>query len=1207
MNRYILPLLSFLILLFTASCLDDIKYESIGEGEASVSATIKFHPLIASNLNDAESRTEGDAIRTIRNIQIFIYSPKDELIEIKRYGEGYTDNFDEGKNTEMPSDIDKKFQSESKTMTATCKISNLPYGRYKMYAVANYPDISKEDAQTPLELKNHRASWDQSKISNNDQMFGCFADDDQSEYKDAPILVVNKPNITLNAWIKRLASKVTIVYDGQGLHEGINIYIKSVSVRDIPTSCVLGFDEEQLRPDQKGHGINGNAPSAENQLIDEPENGTLYYKTVYQSELTNEVDSVVTTSTNPNVKDYEQWLHINKSVKAIGAVETKEHKYVIKEEGSIRDTVKHTENEQALFFYENCQGNYPGDKAYNKQPFTEDVGKDENMEGIYKDKVPCGTFIEVEGYYVSTNSANQSSGPIKYRFMLGQDVTYNYNALRNRHYKLTLKFRGYANQPEWHIVYNEEEPGMYLQDYMVSYMYNTRHEMPIRLTGHPYKVTLQIVENNWAPYDSTQTDSVAPASVGTGAMDFKWYKDLYDQNNVPTPTGGTSNAYQNYSPKPASSYDGLSGYYYGKHKISDYITKNLTEYDPPLPASLRSGAKELEVTPIWAGFLALQVPSYYNSYSRTLPTGIQDVQGTDNYPNVTTVQGMRQYYTGKGGTDTGENASSPAQSNNGVELFQCTYDFTNNLPNADNTSVQVKSEKGGDADGRNGARLTYNGDGSYTIYPPLFTMPKSIGYITGFSGNNPYEAYMRRAKVLITAYYKIGDKNYKITKLTPVFQQQRLVNPKGVWRTGDNQDDFNVRLMYLKQPNDSSFSLVESKGEWSAWVATPTDEQTPNKSSFIELVGAKNGVVEGVTGSKIDFVIRFTGTTTGSQCAKVIIKYHGNNCEHAVFVRQGYNTPLAIIEGGKRWSSFSVFAFQGPDLTTAQATNPSNISSTQNFPAEMTVNPLALGTMFKRGNYGMGIRIINNKTYPVMERIGSDGNGPLKLVRLVNGKRDDSRESTWNQIYGIRANSEQTRNWSWSNFHSSIITSGDNEYNYDVPTYEDYTALAQQDFGIGVVYANGATDTQMSTSNAYGYFNDGNSKDMITSENGMRGIIVYNRTNFNQIFFPLGYSGVGRRTVQILPSPQDGGYLRYGATYFRLSTGTNANNQYRPVTYNIPASPGALYWMKTAKSVNNTWLTAWDINYFDLSFNAYDAASENPNGDAIPLKPVVAN
>ena len=1209
MIRYILP---FMLIIATvlASCRDDLDYNTISEGEATVSATVKFQPLISSAVQDSESRTAGDAIQKIRNIQVVVYKPNGQYYAIYRYGEGYTDQFTPGTQDKMPSDLSEADQSEAQTMTASFDIKGLPFGRYKMYVVANYPELDEEKIQTPLDLKNHKAEWSEDNVSLNDQMFGYFSTDDQSEYTDAPVIPVDKSSVSINAWIKRLASKLTIVYDGEELYEGINIYIKSVTVRDIPRECVLGFDESQLLPDQESKNINGNSPSSRQELIDDPQNGTLWYKTIYQSVAAEEVDEVETLTTDPAITDYTQWMHITKDVKALGAVSVgADHRYEYEGTGSNAKIKTHQETMQALFFYENCQGDYanPGDPAYNKTPFKEDVGKNEEHEDVYKDRVPFGTFIEVEGYYVSSNPDNQSSGNIKYRFMLGQNTTFNYNALRNRHYKITMKFRGYGNQPEWHIVYEEEEPGLYpLPEYNVSYMYNTRHDMPIRLTGNPYKVTLQIIENNWAPYDPNQTDSVAPATVGTGSDNFRWYKDLYTQTDRNNGTG-SANA-DNSSPRPTNSFDNMYGYYYGLQDPAKYTS--FVKYSP----AVKYMANE-KVTPIWVGFLALQVPKYYDSYNRNLPTGIQDTQGPDNYSRESTITGMRNYYTGKGGLDTGEGNGAAQQSNSTVPLYQCTYDFENNLPGSNN-SVQViarntlDNSENGSADGRNAATLKNNGDDSYTLTVPLFTMPKSIGYISGFSGNNPYEAYQRRAKVLITAYYKMnteqGVENVKITKRVPVFQQRRIVNPKGVWRTGDNTESFHVRLMDITSPDATSFRQFDSDGEWSAWVATANDEEIPNTNSFITLSGgdsSEGGKIKGVTGSKIDFTINFNGTTTGSRCAKVIVKYHGNICEHAIFVRQGYNTPLALVDDGVKWSSFSVFSFQGATLTNATANLP---SATQNMPAEMTVNPLALGTMYKRGNYGQGIRIINNQTWKVMERV----TGPMQLTRLVNGERDDSQTAEWSNILGI-ANTGTSytltaaqQAWQWSTFHSNIVGSTQN-YNYDVPTFDDFNKLAAQDFGIGVMYADGASETALTTATAYGYFNYGNTNDMVTSTSGMRGIIVYNRSDFNQIFFPIGYSGVGRRTTQTVPTDADKGYLRYGAVWYRLSTAASTNNQYRPITYNLPANPGAMYWVKQAYNNNGTIITAWDINYFDLSFNGYDASTYGPYGDAIPIKPVI--
>jgi len=70
-----------------------------------------------------------------------------------------------------------------------------------------------------------------------------------------------------------------------------------------------------------------------------------------------------------------------------------------------------------------------------------------------------GSYIEVKAHYVSRNEGDMSAGEIAYRFMLGKDTDTDYDAQRNYHYKLTMKFNGYANDVDWHIDY-EREPGI---------------------------------------------------------------------------------------------------------------------------------------------------------------------------------------------------------------------------------------------------------------------------------------------------------------------------------------------------------------------------------------------------------------------------------------------------------------------------------------------------------------------------------------------------------------------------------------------------------------------------------------------------------------------------------------------------------------------------------------------------------------------------
>ena len=88
----------------------------------------------------------------------------------------------------------------------------------------------------------------------------------------------------------------------------------------------------------------------------------------------------------------------------------------------------------------------------------------------------------MHAFYVSINDKKVGRGPIKYRFMLGKDVITDYNAERNHHYKLTLKFKGYANDADWHIEYEEPEPGIEVPNpYYISYLYNRTMNLPVKI------------------------------------------------------------------------------------------------------------------------------------------------------------------------------------------------------------------------------------------------------------------------------------------------------------------------------------------------------------------------------------------------------------------------------------------------------------------------------------------------------------------------------------------------------------------------------------------------------------------------------------------------------------------------------------------------------------------------------------------------------
>ena len=67
--------------------------------------------------------------------------------------------------------------------------------------------------------------------------------------------------------------------------------------------------------------------------------------------------------------------------------------------------------------------------------------------------------------------------------MLGQDEKTNYDALRNTHYKVTLKLRGFGNDYDWHIDY-KEETGIYITTpQYISYLYNKSMYATVKIVG----------------------------------------------------------------------------------------------------------------------------------------------------------------------------------------------------------------------------------------------------------------------------------------------------------------------------------------------------------------------------------------------------------------------------------------------------------------------------------------------------------------------------------------------------------------------------------------------------------------------------------------------------------------------------------------------------------------------------------------------------
>lgn len=1177
-----------LSLLFTGCIYDrfDEFGTDYGDGFGDLQVQVEFENLSPALETRATGGTAGDAIGPVSNLQMVIYSYSNGTATFRQRVvcnslSDYT--IDQQGNSAEPSDAQTgndqhaggQFESTGEqTGHATFSIKDLPYGAYKIYAVANVPNLTDEQCQTEESLKSIQFKWDSGNVANNKAMFGYFSHDNgRSSGFDAPIIAVNKPSVSIHSWIRRLASKVTVAFDPSELKEAVTVYIKSVTIHDIPDSCRLGVD---------------NKPGPNDKLL---KGETIDYSN--------------------GSSDYKKWeIQLQK--------------------GSGKKGSNHSNNDpNSLFFFENMQGDFsnaPNKKDYLKEQIPDETGTsiDEPGDNLYgdetgpkdndfKDRVKYGSYIEVIGYYVSNNSEKMSSGNIKYRFMLGKDIMYNYDAERNYHYKLTLKFRGFANEADWHIVYTEPTPSLYTPDqYYVSYLYGQESAFPVRIiTGDPehtsrYTLKAEIIENPWWPYDEDSDDGYPPSFIGNGddPNGFAWMKATVVS-------------------VPSSESAGQSSTYY-KGENKDY-----------------------------AGFLSLRKPE-------TVP-GKPDVYADIKLPDAIETNG-RDY-----GTKHSEGLRKYYNDNNVAHAAYSLDAGTHNVGLYDINSSTLSTGKSTDGQ----YNVSKDADGSVTLKIPMYTRPLKMSAGTDFTGNNPYPSFQRRAKVRFMLFDEKGDSvqfrdlaNNEIKvyhRDVPIIQVRRIENPKAIYRAHDNTQPFDVVLMHRRHRNGvaaESYEDFESIGPWRA-IILKDPKGLVQLSKGGTVVQGEGKSVEGSGGEKIAFTYTPNGTcgATETRCAIIKVEYHDYTCNHLIFVRQGYDKGVKLADAN--WSLYQVYAAKGNNSNDSFVPEPSTNSDNYTVSVAVTKSPLSIGSLMKRCQYNWCIREaqssdcgwLKNVTQLYYNKDGeteNDGYGQPKHIKsqdLSVAKYDGTNVWTvdtigWGSIQGFGwwdfggSNARYERQWA-KNWNAKINGA---TKKLTVPTYGNYENLRDQcDFGFGIAYADGATKTAKNLDDAYGYIDATNTG--ATSANGVRACVAYDKSNGNSILFPLGKVGHGRRAAggaTLITSKTDfgvGSKRNHGVQSYGglASVLWQSAAVHRPITYNHYRTPGAVYWVKKAKYVHNAGETyadkqasyaSWDINYFTCTFNNYSSeslgnfkTSDSPYGkansytcsDALPMKLIYQN
>lgn len=1095
----IYTIISILSLAALSACQDDYfdKINGVaGEGTGSVNLTVDFQPAAGADLKSrAIWPMPGGGMGDIYDMVIVIFDENNSYVDMIDITKGMYKEWDvEDRNK---NDVSNG-QIAGETTTKRREISlTLSAGKFYIYAVANLCELADDNVTIKTSTYNFiksqitvdengvetlsrdtfrkiRRAWDGSNYRHNSEMSGIFTIGQQAG---------------TTAFTGADENPVT-VYPGVELHCWLRRLASKVTVdfdaSGLNPSTTVYIREIRVRDIPYDCSLVEKNTVSEDAAADSPKGLYSNSKSVHGIVLCKDAD--YTDDTKQTINHYKNWPALTAGCPTLEdfAASTKDN--ALK---SILEGVNHSNNAKSLFFYENMQGDgeskrqdaegggYEIDKDGNRIPIPDGIIDSPDStnpdDPHYKDAKKAGTYVEVIGYYESYDKGNEGSGNIIYRFMLGKDAERNYDAERNHHYKLTLCLRGYANDYDWHIEYDRAQPPVTIPDeYYVSYGYNSETEFPISISGEIVDniVTVEIVRNDWFPSNTWKDTRPSPMGVVEGGI-------FVDPSTVTKPDA-------------ANDPNNLS---------LGFLSLRKTH------ASAAGTGKNLAyIHTLWTG--GGSSPDYVRN----------EYLNADIYNNAAFVP---EKYRGK------------------RSLGFRTFKFEGISGNYSGEKIYSTN---GDADDADGSYRMWTKAGTAnvprqtTIYIPLFTRNRNLVKTTGYTGNNPYNVFQRRAAIRVR--FKVRNQHGEVTdidKTIPIIQATKLANPMGIWREWNNAAPFDVHLKYLNGREAESYTALTSHaGGWSAEVEQGAD--------WILLNGGKRKIYGGEN-SEIRFTYRPAGILSGpnqTRCGIITVRYHNYSCIHKILVRQGY-APIQINSGGPYWHSRNL------------------VTSTTE-----SLKPTGEGSLFKYGNLDEPIDARNNVN-----------DEPSWLVIKPNMWKDHSGDDfeiagkdytkKWGNISSVNPSGSATVFW------PSITLDGASArmpYVREVVAMRDDEATA---YHYGVLYGDNATGTGNNINEAYRY----KDADPSTHSYGMRGCFIYNLGNANQVFFPIGSSGYGRRKEgrerYITAGSVDISYgwskqkmeigrgiLRYSND--RISYMPQATAEGLPLLYDIFKSFGAVYW-----------------------------------------------
>lgn len=395
-------------------CTDDLidRTVEIPDAEVEIRGEVIYKPLVPTEVQTRAEAPEGTEYKGIKSLYVFFFNSK-----------GEKDNYSGEVNFTTAS-------SDGSTYERVTFKKKVRSGRYYVYAVANISDSQKSDlmeVKSKEDLRKFKLDWNDD-IGNDLEMFGVFRQGGAETvpgnegFETDELLTITPDRNSLHSWVRRAVSKVTVDFDGTMLKSGVTVYIKNAVLKNVASGALLGSS-----PSKADSGSDTEAAADTDETVADDGKITCIPSSNY-------------SITYGEGEDHGGWPTVTKA-KTFSPSEIW---------GDPGVTSFHDDNAKALPCYENMQG------THDDKSKLQDSDGDGIIDSKDYDGVTDGTYLEVEGYYVADRPEYKSEGKIIYRFMLGMDAEKNFDLVRNHHYKITMQFKGYGNDVDWHIEYSEK-------------------------------------------------------------------------------------------------------------------------------------------------------------------------------------------------------------------------------------------------------------------------------------------------------------------------------------------------------------------------------------------------------------------------------------------------------------------------------------------------------------------------------------------------------------------------------------------------------------------------------------------------------------------------------------------------------------------------------------------------------------------------------